>query len=67
MKCSFCGFEISKGTGKIYVKKDGTTYFFCAMKCEKNLLKLNRNPVNVEWSMKYAELKQTRLAHSAKA
>ena len=49
------------------MKKDGTTYFFCAMKCEKNLLKLNRNPVNVEWSMKYAELKQTRLAHSAKA
>jgi len=23
------------GTGKMYVKKDGTVYFFCSSKCEK--------------------------------
>ena len=26
--CSFCGKEIEEGTGKMYVKKDGSIYFF---------------------------------------
>ena len=32
--CSFCNKEIEEGTGKMYVKKDGSIYFFCSSKCE---------------------------------
>lgn len=49
-KCSFCGSNIEPGTGKMYVKKDGTVYFFCSSKCEKNMLKLRRNPRTTEWA-----------------
>lgn len=51
-KCSFCGREIEKGTGKMYVKKDGTVYFFCSSKCEKNMIKLKRVPRRVKWARK---------------
>lgn len=53
MKCSFCGNEIPKGTGKIYVKKDGKILYFDKMKCEKNMLKLKRKPVNIKWTKYY--------------
>ena len=26
--CSFCGEEIPEGTGKMYVRRDGSIYFF---------------------------------------
>ena len=32
--CSFCGNEIEPGTGKLYVKKDGTVFYFCKNKCQ---------------------------------
>ncbi len=51
-KCSFCGREIEKGTGKMYVKKDGTVYFFCSSNCEKNMIKLKRVPRRVKWARK---------------
>ena len=35
-KCSFCGSAIEIGTGKIFVRSDGTIYFFCSSKCENN-------------------------------
>lgn len=50
MKCSFCGYEIDKGTGIMYVKKDGKVLYFCKSKCEKNMLKLGRKPLNVKWT-----------------
>ena len=40
--CSFC-------TGKMYVKKDGSIYFFCSSKCEKNMIQLGRVPRKVKW------------------
>ena len=48
--CSFCDNEIKKGTGKIFVKKDGKILNFCSMKCEKNTLKLKRKPLNIKWT-----------------
>lgn len=48
--CTFCGNEIEKGTGKMYVKKDGKIFYFCSHKCEKNLLKLKRKPIQTKWS-----------------
>ena len=49
MKCSFCGKEIEFGKAKIYALKDGTKYYFCSSKCEKNMLKLKRKPAKVKW------------------
>ena len=48
--CTFCGEVIKKGTGKIYVKKDGKVFNFCSNKCEKNLLKLRRKPITTRWT-----------------
>jgi large subunit ribosomal protein L24e len=50
VKCTFCGNELARGTGKMYVKKDGAIYYFCSMKCEKNLIKLKRKPIATRWS-----------------
>lgn len=50
MKCSFCGNELEYGTGKIYAKNTGSILYFCSKKCEKNLLKLNRNPAKTKWT-----------------
>ncbi len=52
MKCSYCNKDIQIGTGKIYVKKDGTVYNFCSHKCEMNQLKLKRKPSQVNWVRK---------------
>src|SRR3989304_3414521 len=40
--CSFCGNDIEPGTGKMFIRRDGTGYFFCSSKCERNLLDLGR-------------------------
>ena len=49
-KCSFCKTNIEQGTGKIYVTKEGKIFNFCSMKCEKNQLKLKRNPRFFKWA-----------------
>lgn len=49
MKCSFCKNEIEKGTGTLYVKRDGTVSYYCSNKCRKNRLKLGRNPRKLKW------------------
>jgi len=41
--CSFCGVTLEPGTGKMFVKKDGTIFYFCSTKCENNH-KLGRVP-----------------------
>lgn len=53
--CTFCGKEIEPGSGKIYGKKDGTVFYFCGMKCQKNMVKLKRVPRRVRWSKFYAK------------
>lgn len=37
----------------MFVKKEGTIFFFCSRKCEKNLLKLNRAPQSKKWTAFY--------------
>jgi len=51
--CSFCGEEIEIGTGKMYVRRDGRVLYFCSGKCEKNMLKLGRNPRKLKWTKFY--------------
>jgi large subunit ribosomal protein L24e len=50
-KCFFCGTMLEPGTGKLYVKKDGSTYFMCSSKCISNF-KLGRLPRRTEWTEK---------------
>ncbi|MFQ6020627.1 MAG: 50S ribosomal protein L24e [Candidatus Aenigmatarchaeota archaeon] len=52
MKCSFCNKEIENGTGKMFVRNDGKIFYFCKSKCEKNMLKLRREPHKVRWISK---------------
>ena len=57
-KCTFCGTIIEKGTGTIYVQKDGTILNFCSSKCEKCQLKLRRKPRTTEWTVLYQKEKK---------
>ncbi len=66
MKCSFCGEEMPKGTGKIIARKDNSVFYVCSKKCEKNLFKLNRSPTRVKWTEAYRKAKVARLATAAK-
>lgn len=61
VKCSFCGDDLPIGGGKLYAKKDGTTYHFCTNKCEKNMIVLKRKPVKTKWTNAYNKLKKTLL------
>ena len=47
--CTFCGNQLEPGTGKMFVKKDGTIFYFCSTKCENNQ-KLGRVPRRVQWT-----------------
>lgn len=52
MFCSFCNNEISKGTGEIYVLRDGTTLNFCSSKCKANQVGLRREGRRMKWTNK---------------
>ena len=56
---SFTGKEIPRGRGLMFVKKDGTIYYFGSKKSEKNLLKLKRNPVQTKWTEYHKKEKKT--------
>lgn len=57
VKCSFCGNDLKKGTGEMFVKKEGTVFFFCSGKCQKNLLNLGRSPHKTLWTATHAKEK----------
>lgn len=61
--CSFCGREMKEGEGVRLFKRDGTALNFCSRKCEKNQVKLHRNPARLKWTSKYASTaKKTKTA-----
>ncbi|MDH7593528.1 MAG: 50S ribosomal protein L24e [Methanomicrobiales archaeon] len=47
--CSFCGRGVEPGTGMMFVRKDGTIYYFCDTKCRRNH-ELGRVPRRVRWT-----------------
>jgi large subunit ribosomal protein L24e len=55
-KCSFCGGDIKPGTGRIFVRTDGTILRFCSSKCRKNYF-MGRDPRKYKWTLHY--VKQT--------
>jgi len=50
MLCSFCNNEIARGTGFMYVHRDGSYLSFCCQKCKKNSLVLGRVGKKVKWT-----------------
>lgn len=50
VKCSFSGDEIPKGTGKMFVRDNGTVLWFKNSKCQKNFLKLKRDARKFKWT-----------------
>ncbi len=42
MKCSYCTAEIERGTGLIYVRKNGTVRYYCSNRCYKFNVHHNR-------------------------
>ncbi len=67
--CSFCDGPVLKGSGMIYVKKDGTIYNFCSSKCRKNNLDLGREGRRQKWTpaAKKFMARQASKADTAKA
>ena len=57
-RCSFSGDDIPKGKGILYVKKDGSLYYFCSSKCKKNFLKLKREGRKQKWTPASREFKE---------
>jgi large subunit ribosomal protein L24e len=64
--CSFCGNEIEPGTGKMYVKIDGTVYNFCKNKCHKNLIELHRIPRRTGWTQPHIREKSSKVTGKKK-
>jgi large subunit ribosomal protein L24e len=60
--CTFCGYKITPGTGKMYVKKDARILWFCSRRCEKNMLKLGRSPRAVRYTAEGQKAKQQQMA-----
>ncbi len=56
--CTFCGSDIEAGTGKMYVRKDGTVWRFCAAKCQRNQIGLKRINRQVRWTQAYKDHNQ---------
>ena len=50
--CAFSNDEIPKGTGTMFVLKDGTVLHFCNSKCQKNFINLKREGRLVKWTNK---------------
>ncbi len=50
VKCTFCGNELVRGTGLMYVKEDGTIFYFDRRKCRMNMLKLRHTPRKTRWT-----------------
>ncbi|MDY6766120.1 MAG: 50S ribosomal protein L24e [Candidatus Nanohaloarchaea archaeon] len=34
--CEYCGDDLPRTAGKLFVRSDGTRFHFCSSKCEKN-------------------------------
>jgi large subunit ribosomal protein L24e len=70
-QCSFCAGEVEPGTGTMYVKRDGTIFYFCTSSCRKQQLKLGRVGHRLKWtrahSMKQAAEKSSAAGRGARA
>lgn len=54
-ECSFCGENLRKGSGLLYVKRDGKPFYYCSSKCKKNALGLKREGRRKRWTKSYKD------------
>jgi large subunit ribosomal protein L24e len=66
VNCTFCGSAIEAGTGKMYIKRDGSVFHFCSSKCQRNQVQLGRVNRHVKWTGAAAAAK-AEAAHAAGA
>ena len=58
--CSFCQKKVPAGTGLMLAKTNGKLLYFCASKCEKNMLKLKRKARKTRWTNEAHEIKKSK-------
>ena len=51
-----CKLNITRGTGKMFVRNDGRIFYFCSSKCQKNW-KMGRGDKKLKWTLSAAEKK----------
>lgn len=64
--CSFCDNPIEKGTGIMYIKKDGTLFYFCSSKCKRNSLSLKREGRRQKWTVASRKFKEATRSRNKK-
>ncbi len=53
-QCSFCAGEVEPGTGTMFVKRDGSVFYFCSSSCRKQQLHLGRVGHRLKWTRAHA-------------
>ncbi len=51
VKCYFCKNDLPLGSGILFSRRDGSAFYFCSSKCERNF-NLKRNPHKLKWVVK---------------
>lgn len=51
--CSFCGYPLEPGSGTMFIKKDGSVYYFDKRRCQVSLLKQGRLARRIKWTRHY--------------
>jgi|ACXJ01.1.fsa_nt_gi large subunit ribosomal protein L24e len=49
-QCAFCAGEIEPGRGLMYVKRDGSVFFFCSGTCRKHQVTYHRVGHRLKWT-----------------
>ena len=51
--CNFCGQPLEPGTGMMFIKKDGSVYYFDRQRCQTSLLYQHRLGRRFKWTKHY--------------
>ncbi|MDE1819307.1 MAG: hypothetical protein KGJ23_03185 [Euryarchaeota archaeon] len=67
-QCSFCAGEIEPGRGVMFVKRDGSVFYFCSGTCRKHQLTYHRVGHQWKWTRAHAlKVEQAKGTHVAAA
>ena len=66
-QCSFCAGEVEPGTGTMFVKRDGTVFYFCSSSCRKQQLHLGRVGHRLKWTRAHALKRASQQSTAARA
>ena len=65
-QCSFCAGEVEPGTGTMFVKRDGTVFYFCSGSCRKQQLHLGRVGHRLKWTRAHSLMRAAQQSSAAK-